>query len=305
MKKIVTALLITLSFIIGGEIAQAQQYYSPVINFGSLALNTGNYNQSEFLSQRDKQEVERKYLQRMNLSYFEWLKNAHNAYSPPVAYRGDKHNNLPEMQKEIQKVANNWLKFSYIPKHSIIPDGFIDAPVYISEFRENGKPCNNNKVREYVIVDKTKDKKLDHLVNDFKYLSNNSLMSEKQKAYLLLKLVDKLLSNGHNNRLLFLSNSLSSNKAYYLGDIVNSGAGVCRHRALLAKVLGDSIGLDISLVRGYFAGNPHAWNEITFYNGETVILDIMHRKIINIAENPHQAYSYKSMKGESLYLSMK
>ena len=38
----------------------------------------------------------------------------------------------------------------------------------------------------------------------------------------------------------------------FLGDIINSGAGVCRHRSLLTKVLGDEIGLKTRIIDDWY-----------------------------------------------------
>jgi hypothetical protein len=73
-----------------------------------------------------------------------------------------------------------------------------------------------------------------------------------------------------------------TNKPLLLGDVIDqSQAGVCRHRALLFKILADEAGIRTALVRGNFArsgtnGFPHAWNEVTLENGRRVLVDVMH-----------------------------
>ena len=74
-----------------------------------------------------------------------------------------------------------------------------------------------------------------------------------------------------------------TNKPVMIGDWVRlqCQAGVCRHRALLFKVLADEAGLRVALVRGNFArkgppGVPHAWNELTLDDGQRVLVDVMH-----------------------------
>ncbi len=65
-----------------------------------------------------------------------------------------------------------------------------------------------------------------------------------------------------------------------LGDVVDlCGAGVCRHRALLFKLMADEASLVCSLVRGNL-GSPekfagHTWNELQLDNQEVVIVDVM------------------------------
>jgi hypothetical protein len=72
------------------------------------------------------------------------------------------------------------------------------------------------------------------------------------------------------------------NKPLLLGDVLDQcQSGVCRHRALLFKILADDAGLKTALVRGNFAKSAtntfaHAWNEVTLDNGRRVLVDVMH-----------------------------
>ncbi|HEX4129597.1 MAG TPA: EDR1-related protein [Pirellulales bacterium] len=73
-----------------------------------------------------------------------------------------------------------------------------------------------------------------------------------------------------------------TSKPVMIGDWVNQcQAGVCRHRALLFKILADEAGLKAALVRGNFAkngppGGAHAWNEVQLSDGTRVLVDVMH-----------------------------
>ncbi|KAJ8323975.1 hypothetical protein O5D80_007196 [Batrachochytrium dendrobatidis] len=49
--------------------------------------------------------------------------------------------------------------------------------------------------------------------------------------------------------------------------------GLCRHKALLFKILGDTTGLDCALVTGYSTGGRHQWNVVTLSDGESYIID--------------------------------
>ncbi|KAL2915885.1 hypothetical protein HK105_204586 [Polyrhizophydium stewartii] len=49
--------------------------------------------------------------------------------------------------------------------------------------------------------------------------------------------------------------------------------GLCRHKALLFKILSDAVGLDCALVTGYSTGGRHQWNVITLSDGESFIID--------------------------------
>lgn len=309
MKRHLIAIIVLTMVIIGFQYSRnqlmAQEYYSPVINYGNIALNTHVNNDKTFINQKLINSIDSKYLKRFNLNYIDWLVNNQDKYLQPVDVPDFDENNILPVSSEALKVSNEWLKNSYLASYKAIPDGFIDAPIGVVRINESGKPQHKNKVREYIIVDKNKDGKLAKLTNDFKLVCYNSFMSEEQKVYLLFTFVDKIFSNGSDKRLTERSNAFNKGKALYLGEIVNSGSGVCRHRALLAKILGDAGGINISLVRGYFAGNLHAWNEVTLRNGQTYILDIMHRRIINISYEPHLASYYRSVRGENIYLTVK
>src|SRR5438128_11467172 len=67
-----------------------------------------------------------------------------------------------------------------------------------------------------------------------------------------------------------------------LGDIpkITDGAGVCRHRSLMYKILADAAGLKVALVRGNYAHSNgrqggHAWNELHLDDGRVLIVDTM------------------------------
>jgi transglutaminase/protease-like cytokinesis protein 3 len=42
--------------------------------------------------------------------------------------------------------------------------------------------------------------------------------------------------------------------------------GLCRHKALLFKILCDISGLDCALVTGYSTGGRHQWNIVSLYD---------------------------------------
>ena len=66
-----------------------------------------------------------------------------------------------------------------------------------------------------------------------------------------------------------------------LGDIINSGAGMCRHRALLTKILADEMKIKCRMVHGYYNGGGHAWNEI-ITKTDTYLFDAMHGNVFSI-----------------------
>src|SRR5262249_56217192 len=64
----------------------------------------------------------------------------------------------------------------------------------------------------------------------------------------------------------------------YLGEYIKEGKGVCRHQALLLKVLGDEFDLPTTLITGAGSGRypnslNHAWVEIEFGPRHVLVFD--------------------------------
>eukprot|EP00760_Papus_ankaliazontas_P002671 PhM_4_TR11222/c0_g1_i2/m.18361 len=57
-----------------------------------------------------------------------------------------------------------------------------------------------------------------------------------------------------------------------LGDVAR---GVCRHRALLVKVICDCLGYPCRLVRGSYRGRPHVWNVVVVTGA-----DVQHKSVV-------------------------
>ena len=76
--------------------------------------------------------------------------------------------------------------------------------------------------------------------------------------------------------------SAHGNREVLIGDVakITGGAGVCRHRSLMFKLLADEAGLKVAIVRGRYGrdlakAGYHAWNELKLDDGSTAIVDIM------------------------------
>lgn len=96
-------------------------------------------------------------------------------------------------------------------------------------------------------------------------IGKNPNITDKQKAQLLKEFVENCFVAKNQGLVSKFSSDYLS-----ISQITASGAGVCRHKALLAKALGDEIGLDISLIRGDFYNGllpeSHIWNELKLGN---------------------------------------
>jgi len=101
-----------------------------------------------------------------------------------------------------------------------------------------------------------------------KVFSANPNISEKEKAKILHKFVDSCYDRSRTSWVAGFSDDLIP-----IENTAATGAGVCRHKSLLAKVLGDKLGLKIAMARGHFTVDKeigltesHIWNELKIGN---------------------------------------
>ncbi|HEY9679689.1 MAG TPA: FHA domain-containing protein [Drouetiella sp.] len=151
----------------------------------------------------------------------------------------------------------------------------------------------NDPNRPGVVIDRTQDEALRDTIAEAHARFDRYRNDPKRLAEELAKFSkEKMEPKGWNGQQIDDSymafRADNANKRILLGDYIEraklgEGAGVCQHQALLMKVLGDEMGLDISLTGGYLGNvgknnipkgfHPnHAWNEL-HVNGETLIYD--------------------------------
>ena len=149
----------------------------------------------------------------------------------------------------------------------------------ISRFR------NGN--QEIVILDRTLDSTLVKTIETFKNRVRGKNLTEEQKIDELMKFVDEVfsVSKSGSQTQKYVENLMKHEQVeVLLGDIINSGAGVCRHRAILTKVLADEMNIKCRMVQGYYNGGGHAWNEI-ITKSDTYLFDAMQGRICSVG-NP-------------------
>ena len=135
---------------------------------------------------------------------------------------------------------------------------------------------------EIMLVDRNIDKGLNTTIKKFRQLlAENPNASEYQKALLLKDFVNGCYSLSREH----WTDMFTPRNFIKLGQTVKSGAGVCRHKSLLAKVLGDETGLNVSLIRGRYNIDGglcgHMWNEIKI-GEDSYMLDIMQDRLIKL-----------------------
>lgn len=197
---------------------------------------------------------------------------------------------------------SNRLAKDIIPDSEILVDGFrYHGPNAI--FDTTGKNISRfrNGKQEITIMDRTIDTKLSQTIEAFKARLSGKNYTEQEKMQELLKYVDEVLSVEKSGKATeaLVSNMESSSltNEVLLGEIINSGAGLCRHRSLLTKVLGDEIGLKTSVIHGNYGNGGHAWNEIVTSNGERFLSDAMHGSIFDVSDTSKsvmpQVFAYR------------
>lgn len=89
-----------------------------------------------------------------------------------------------------------------------------------------------------------------------------------------------------------------------LGQVIEGGAGLSRHRALLFKVVADALDIPATLVRGnYHDGEktPHAWNEVSLEGGRRLLVDTTLNRICDLSDP--QTLAYKTVLDEPVYVN--
>ena len=211
---------------------------------------------------------------------------------------------MPDFTDESYNVTRRYNETNRID--SYIPDGYRD-PGRQFRYRRDGKleGCWNEPfARETIVVDRAQDTMLNKTVDVFKnIISRNPYMTTSEKIRTLYTFVDELFKVPNCINLV----EQLEMKQMLIGDIISSGAGVCRHNALCAKLLGDTIGLNISLVRGRFLspnGNigSHIWNEVKTQDGKKYIFDVSQKVLTDLDSCDDVIKKYYTQNGKSMYV---
>lgn len=175
-----------------------------------------------------------------------------------------------------------------------IPDGFRDGGRHV-EFQTSGKVAPGSYPnREIICVDRKNDKVLNESIMHLKTIfARNPRMSEFEKIQTLYCYVCAIFSEpkGIQHAADFASVPMK------LGDIMSSGAGVCRHMAIAAKVLADELGINMSLVRGRHKEpngylGAHIWNEVELSNGKRYLFDVAQYELVKLSSKDEVLNKY-------------
>ena len=178
---------------------------------------------------------------------------------------------VPGDSREVTRIFSD---SHYVGPSTRIPDGFLDGGRAM-QMDEYGYAISG---RELMRVDRRIDDRLrDHL----RYARSEELqtLNEVDRATRIVRYIDKLLTppegrgESMNRVHHYLVKSYSS-QVVLLGNVPRlCGAGVCRHRSLLFKLMADDAGLKAALVRGRLKHDGkdlggHTWNELTLQSGK-------------------------------------
>ena len=203
--------------------------------------------------------------------------NCTNSIVNPAYYQNLNGISSSDKQKAIAQIKN-FNKTNIVSKDEKILDGFMDGGVS-SSIDENG---NITSGREIIVVDRRQDKKLQEIINQVKSETKDYTDSEKIN-YIFYNIVNNTWSKDCAKD----ESETPENTKMLLGDILSEYKPVCRHRALLFKILADEVGVKTDLVRGCFSyqdiEGKHAWNVAYPQNSSRLIYDSSN----NIKAFPH------------------
>jgi hypothetical protein len=182
---------------------------------------------------------------------------------------------------EAKEVVNAFNQQHFIGPDVKIPDGYLDGGRRMV-IDDEGVPSSG---REILVVNRTRDAQL---TADLAYARSPELqkLPPIERVQRLVERIDRTMTPQGGERWVGMTTEMLAdeftNKPVLIGDWVEQcQAGVCRHRALLFKILGDEAGLKTALVRGNYSRSGertggHAWNEVTLEDGRRVLVDVMH-----------------------------
>jgi hypothetical protein len=168
---------------------------------------------------------------------------------------------------------------NYVGPDLTIGDGYLDGGHGMTIHSDGTVTAS----REILTVDRKADAELQkHLA----YARSDELkkLNDLDRATRLARYVAELYTPSEGRKALDEKTKVLEttyrNKCVLIGDVVGitKGAGVCRHRSLMYKLLAEEAGLKVSLVRGLYGSDPakagyHAWNELFLEGGKMVIVD--------------------------------
>ncbi len=188
----------------------------------------------------------------------------------------------PEINALARLVVETYHKQHYLRPGISISNGYLDGgrqmQVNVNFQAHSG--------REILRVDRTRDPTLARDLAFARGLGLRKLTVEERIRRISVRVDRESTPPGGAVWLESTVNPLETeyeDKPILIGEWLDQAhAGVCRHRALLFKILADEAGLPTALTRGNYQsspgkeGFPHVWKEVALDDGVRVIVDVMH-----------------------------
>lgn len=176
-------------------------------------------------------------------------------------------------------ITRNYLLRHRVNPEERIPDGYIDGGRGM-QLDSNGKASSH---REILMVQRSGDPALQrHL--DFARSPEVQALPPLARATRIARYIAKELAAPEGDQWAVADSMLLAaeygNSPVLFGEMEKvCPSGVCRHRGLLFKLMGDEAGLKVALVRGNMKTSTsvggHAWNELHLDDGRRLLVDIM------------------------------
>ena len=176
---------------------------------------------------------------------------------------------------------------------TIIPDGFKLLQYSWSTIDPQGKVINQVFGRDQItVIDRKKDEALQRIFRKYQmripeWKKEHQQIKRKEKVhkswedFLIQKTYDFIALyyrySSSNDEKKIIIEQLEGNETF-LGNIIESGVGVCRHNAFLIKLLMETQKIPVGCQAGFFNISssdfrPHIWN-YKVIKGKTHIIDI-------------------------------
>jgi hypothetical protein len=185
----------------------------------------------------------------------------------------------PVVAAKARSQTEAFLKEHRIPPEQRLVDGYMDGGREATISAEGLLSGD----REVIVVDRTRDELLrKHL--EFAGSAPLKALAPLDRAAILAVYVDRVMAHPVNRQWCERATTLLAaeyrGEPVLLGDVPKlCGAGVCRHRSLLYKLLADEAGLRVALVRGGLnmgqTVGHHVWNELYLDDGRRLLVDTM------------------------------
>ncbi len=182
-----------------------------------------------------------------------------------------------------------------------ICDGYRDGGRDVG-FNYDGSPANQLR-REVIVIDRNADVILRQTIQSptvqrikKEFLSGESSQMEAIKD--LAKYVEKIFRRSDSLNVI----ERLPRREVLLGELIDLRAGVCRHQALLFKILADEVFDDkipVCLVRGNYDGGGHVWPTVELEDGKALIVDTSAGQLVFTTQEA--ASNYQDIEGNKMY----